>query len=102
MLDGALPVAPDSSPVSFMAAPSVLRYSTKQSAPPADNQPMDNIQALPAMRFAVEVQAAVQGQALDAARTQGEDLVRLIDSASVAPSGSANLPHQGQHVDVSV
>jgi hypothetical protein len=45
------------------------------------------------------VHTAVQKNVLDQIKAQGADLVALIASA---PTGSVNLPHQGQHLDASV
>jgi hypothetical protein len=47
------------------------------------------------------VHTAVQKNVLDQIKAQGAGLVSLIASAP-APTGSVNLPHQGQHLDVRV
>jgi hypothetical protein len=45
------------------------------------------------------VHMAVQKNVLDQIKAQGEGLVALI---TASPMGSVNLPHQGQHLDVTV
>jgi hypothetical protein len=52
-----------------------------------------------AAQIGAAVEVAVQKQMLDHVSAQGAALVSLIASAPT-PSGSVNLPHQGQNLDV--